>query len=89
MKNIDLTPLKDNNIQYNQIVSAIENKYKCDWDDTVHDSYSKYVTQLREYSQKVGTICHKAETLEKEIECLKINELKTNAKRLCQEADSL
>lgn len=89
MRTVDLTPLKDNDTQYEKIVVELADRFKCEWDDSIHDSYDLYVRQLQEHSQEVRAIRCKAETLEKEAEELKVDELKKKADVLCREADSV
>ena len=89
MKEINLTPLKDIDVQYEKITETLDTKYKCDWDDSVHESYGRFVTQLREMAKDVKTIRCRVETLQKEAEELKIEELVGKADALCREADAV
>ena len=89
MKTVDLAPLKEIDIQYEHVVTMLEERFKCEWDDAIHESYGKYVNQLRESSKEIKTIRCKAETLEKEVIELKIEELSGKAERLCREADAV
>jgi len=87
MRTVDLTPLKDNDTQYEKIVVELANRFKCEWDDSIHDSYDLYVRQLQEHTKEVRAIRCKAETLEKEAEELKVDEIKKMADVLFREAD--
>lgn len=89
MKQYDLTPLMDNDIEYGKTIEAAEKNYKCAWDDKVHDSFLRYVKQVQDYSRRVHVVRCKAETLEKELDGLRINEMITASDRLCREADSI
>ncbi|MCI8663049.1 MAG: hypothetical protein HFG69_07315 [Hungatella sp.] len=89
MKTYDFTPLKNNDTEYQKITDSVSERYKGDWDDRIHDSYLRYVKQTEELSLKVHIIRCKAETLEKEAEGLKIEELQRKADSLCREADAI
>lgn len=86
MKTVDVTPIRDINIRYEKSVSNLGEKYKGEWDDAIHESYGRYVTQLQELSREVKCIRCKVEVLEKEVEELKIEELVRKAEMLCKEA---
>lgn len=86
---VDLTPLKKNDMEYQRLAASISERYKCEWDDTVHDSYGVYVKQVEERSRSLRIIRCKAEALEKEAESLKIDELISKAVILCREAGSV
>lgn len=89
MKTVDITLIRDIDIQYEKSVSNLGEKYKGEWDDAIHESYGRYVTQLQELSREVKSIRCKVETLEKEAEELKIEELARKAEMLCKEADEV
>lgn len=86
---IDITPIRNIDIQYEKIVSNLSERYKGSWDDAVHESYGRYVSQLQELTREVRNVRCKVETLEKEVEELKIEELTRKAEMLCKEADAI
>lgn len=89
MKAIDLASLKSNDAGYEKVVNTATENYKGDWDDQIHDSYLGYLKQIQEQSRKVHVIRCKAETLEKEAEGLRIDDMRKQADSLCREADSV
>lgn len=89
MNTVDITPIKEIDVQYEKIVSNLCEKYKGEWDDAVHESYGRYVAQLQELTREVRNIRCKVETLEKEAEELKIEGLIRKAEMLCKEADTV
>jgi chaperonin cofactor prefoldin len=89
MKAINLTSLKEIDEQYEKITEKLNERFKCDWDDSIHESYGKLVVQLREMSKDVKKIRCKVETLQKEVEELKIDDLMCKADALCREADAV
>jgi len=89
MKTVDLSPLKTNDTEFERLASSVEERFKCEWDDVVHDSYGLYVKQVQERARAIRTIRCKAETLVKEIEGLKVDELIKKAEYLCKEANTV
>ena len=89
MKEINLTPLKEIDVQYEKITEMLDAKYQCDWDDAIHESYGRYVVQLQEMAKDVKAIRCKVETLQKEVEELRIDDLMGNPDSLCREADTV
>lgn len=89
MIKVDITPIKELDTQYSQNVNETKTQFSCDWDDTVHDSYALLVKQLLESAEAVKNVRCKAETLQKEIEGLDVDELKEKADALCEEAESV
>lgn len=89
MSEIDLSPLKENYTQYDSLASVVEEKYKCSWDDVVHDSYERYVKQIREYANEIKTVNDKAESILREIKEMDIPELISHANDLCEEVEEV
>lgn len=89
MKIVDLTPLKNNDAEYEKVAASVSEHYKCEWDDAVHDSYNVFVKQVEERSRSVRVIRCKAEALAKEADSLKIDELIKKAVILCREAGTV
>ena len=89
MKTIDLTPIKQNDDEYSALADQLSQKYQCDWDDQVHESYGKYVAEVHQYSDSIRNIRCKAETLEKELSMLQVEEMIRLGDSLCKEAASL
>lgn len=89
MKTVDLTSLRDIDGEYDKLVNQVSDKYKCEWDDSVHDSYAKLVSRLMDNSALVHTIRCKVEMIEKELEALKIEEISKKSASLCKEADTI
>lgn len=89
MRTIDLSSLKNNDSEYEKLIDSATDSYKGDWDDQIHDSYLRYLKQIQEQSRTIHVIRCKAETLEKEAEGLKIEEVRRKADSLCREADSV
>ena len=89
MKVVDLAPLKSIDTEYEKVYDTVSENYKGDWDDKIHDSYLRYLKQVHENSRKIHVIRCKAETLEKELYGLRVDELKKMSEILCREADSV
>lgn len=89
MMNIDLTPLRGNDIEFEKLFSSVKELYACNWDDSVHDSYGRFVDQAQERSNALHTILCKAELLVNDIKDLDIDGLVEKAELLCKEAASI
>lgn len=89
MRKIDITPIRDIDLEYEKKVATLAERIKGEWNDSVQESYNRYVYQLTELSRKVKRIRCKVETLEKEAEGLKIDELANKADSLCKEAEAV
>lgn len=89
MKIVDLTPLKNNDTEYERLTASVSEHYKCEWDDAVHDSYGIYVKQVQESARLVRILRCKAEELAKEAEELGIDDLIEKAVHLCEEAGNV
>ena len=89
MKAVDLTPLKNNDAEFEKLASAVTEHYRCDWNDAVHDSYGIFVKQIQERARSIRAVRCKAEELAKEAEGLKIDELIRKAANLCREAENV
>ena len=86
---VDLTRLINNDTRFKEETNKVEERYRCDWDDVVHDSYLRYVRQQKERAESIHSIRCKAESIVKEVEELKINDMLAKAKALCEETSSL
>ena len=89
MRTVDLTPLINNDHEYEKAYTNVSDKYKCSWDDAIHDSYLRLVKDIQEYSISIHRIRCKAESLEKEAEALNVDSMMTKADGLCREANSI
>lgn len=89
MKTVDIAPLTNCDHEYEKAFTNVSGKYKCNWDDPVHDSYLRLVKDIQEYSGNIHKIRCKAESLEKEAETLNVDSMMTKADILCREANSI
>ena len=89
MKEISLRSL---NTIAEECVSAaqrIAQSFRSNWDDQVHDSFSRYVNFAEELSESVRSINEKAEAVKSEMLNVRTDELIQDTERLCDEADSI
>lgn len=89
METVDLSQLKNNDLEYEKIAADLAEHYKCDWDDSVHDSYGRYVKQIQDNSKIVHTIRCKIEILVKEVDAFDIEKLREQAVSLEREVESM
>ena len=87
MIKVDLVQLINNDYEYEKAYVNVYDKYKCNWDDSVHDSYLRLVKDIQEYSSNIHRIRCKAESLKKEAEELNVDSMMTKADDLCGEAN--
>ena len=89
METINLSPLQRIDTEFQKIATTIEEHFRCDWDDNIHDSYGRYVSSVQQCAEEIRSIRCKAETLVTEEEALDIEGMKTRAATLCREADAI
>lgn len=89
MKTVDLTPLKANDSEYEELALTAANKYECEWDDEVHESYWPYINQVQERSRTIHVIRCKAEALIEELDGLNVDEMIQKAGSLCKESETV
>ena len=46
MEAINLSPLGKNDTEFQKIALSIEERFRCDWNDSIHDSYGRYVSSV-------------------------------------------
>lgn len=85
----ELNNLKEFEIKYKNAVMQLEERYKCNWDDPVHDSFGVYLRQIKDSSQKVSEIKCDIESVVNEVNELNIDDMKERAKNLVTEANQL
>ena len=64
----DIQPLREICSEYGSVSSEIQTKYKCMWDDSVHDSYGKYVQNMKSASEELRKILSEAESLSRDLD---------------------
>lgn len=89
MKSVDLSPLNKNDTEFQKLVSELSGKYRCDWNDSVHDSFLPFVRTMEEHSQSLHKISCKAESILSDVELINMDELCSTADILVSEADSV
>lgn len=89
MKSVDLTPLFNNDEEFAKSAETVSDKFKCDWDDIVHDSYSVFVKHIEDCSKQIHSVRCKAETLVKEEAALKVDDVISSSDLLCKEVESI
>lgn len=89
MRNVNLNPLVENDIEFKKISLVVEEGFKCNWEDAVHDSYGVYVDQLSKRSESLHRIRSNAEAIVDSVDKLCIDRLIKEAETLCAEADSI
>lgn len=89
MKSFDLSPLKKNDTEFQKIVTELSGKYRCDWNDSVHDSFLPFVRTMEDHSQSLHRITSKAQSILSDVEQINMDELCSTADKLVSEAESV
>lgn len=89
MTKIDLSPIVNADAAYDKAASAVAEKYNLSWDDAVHDSFRRFVSQIKENGRRLHGVRTSAELLEKALSALSIEEANAKAQRLAKEAENL
>lgn len=89
MKNIDLSPLVGCDSAYARAFTSVCEKYNCTWDDAVHDSFSRFISQIRENGRKLHDVRTAVELLEKQVDAHNVEAIQSKSLTLVQEAEAL
>ena len=89
MAKIDLSPLVNADVAYDKAANAVVEKYNTAWNDAVHDSFRRFVSQITENGRKLHGVRTSAELIEKALAALNIEEANAKAQRLAKEAENL
>ena len=89
MKNIDLSPLVSCDCAYDRALTSVSEKYNCAWDDAVHDSFLRFVSQVKENGRRLHDIRTAAELLEEAVDAHNVDALQSKSLALVQEAEAL
>lgn len=89
MKNVDLSPLISCDSAYERAVTNVSERYNCAWDDAVHDSFFRFVSQVKESGRKLHDIRTAAELLEKAVDAHNVESLQSKSLALVKEAEAL
>ena len=89
MAKIDLSLLVNADVAYDKAANAVAEKYNLSWDDAVHDSFRRFVSQIKENGRRLHGVRTSAELLEKALSALSIEEANAKAQRLAKEAENL
>ena len=86
---VDLTTLTVIDIEYTKVVAAIKQKFRCSWDDQLHDSFRLYVDQETQTAEKVHNIRVGAEETDHSIDDLDIDGLLRRSEEISNEVETI
>ena len=89
MAKIDLSLLVNADVAYDKAANAVAEKYNTAWDDAVHDSFRRFVSQIKENGRRLHGVRISAELVEKALAALNIEEANAQAQGLAKEAENL
>lgn len=53
---INVSALEDLSKKYNSNLDDVNASYKCEWDDSVHDSYKRLISELDNYNEELRRV---------------------------------
>lgn len=89
MNPIDLSPLVTADNAFDKAIIGIHCSYKTAWDDTVHDSFQRFIFQMDECGRRLHQIRISAELLEKGLIKSNVQVITRQSQRLMQEAEDI
>ena len=89
MTKCNLNPLWKLDKEYGKSVCDVKAAYICEWDDEIHESYSRYVNALQKNASEIHSIRCEMDIIYDETEEFGIDELINRAESLCMEAMSV
>ena len=89
MRSIDLTSLTQTDTEYEKAALALNEKYKGNWDDEVHDSFRILLNKVEENRSNIHSISFQVHSIVSATTALDIDGLCSTAKSLCREVQSL
>lgn len=89
MQEVSLSVFEEMEKKYEDAVNYTAEKYKCEWDDSVHESFKKYIDNILNCSAGVKRIKTSTEDNLKIIENMNIDNMVEASKQLGEEVESL
>ena len=89
MANTSIASLIKLDEEYQKHTDSVSDCFQCAWDDSVHDSYSLLIKQIKENADKIHTIRQEIETIVSDTECMNIDGLIKRTGELCREAETI
>ena len=89
MNTMDFSPLSENEKEYRAYCDEVRQRYSCAWDDTIHQSFRRYLGELEEYSQKLHDLSSEADKISGDVIKLSADMLCSRASDLATKADSI
>ena len=86
---MNISPVISLDDRFAERARNIEEKYKGNWDDKVHESYLSYVKSIQGYKEQIHSIRCKTELIDSEITNLNVDNIEKEADSLCREAESI
>ena len=89
IQSINIDRILRNDMEFAEISYNIENRYRCDWDDEIHDSFGRYVQAQKKASEDLHDIRESLYRMQIEVESMKIEALLAEIDDICLEARGL
>lgn len=85
----DLDPLNRNYDEYEKKVETVTERFKCEWEDSVHDSYKLYLEDIEEFQHNIGRIRDLANELLNDLDIMDVDQLISETESLCGRDESI
>ena len=89
MNTIELSPLHRNAAEFQRGVLNLRNKFQCDWNDAVHESFRPFIKTMGDHAETVRRINEKAAAILQDIESCGVDALCAAAQELASEAETI
>lgn len=84
-----LRVISDASQEYIRLYDSMVEKYKCEWDDKVHDSFGLYKNKISDCVDRLAKVMKNAERIESKVKEIEDEGVVERCRDLCSEAESL
>ena len=77
-----ITPLVDS-------IDAVENAYRSEWDDSVHESFGAYIVQAKQHIDFIVEAINSMSVIQSECESIDIDAIRSEYESIAEEVSAL
>ena len=89
MKTVDLSLLSQTENSYKEALLSLKEKYKCNWDDEIHDSFSVFISQIEENVNNIHLAVSEIDLVKHSVHDINTEDLCKTAESVYREAESV